>query len=176
MNTTLLATLVGVLTGVISSFITHYFQVRLERQRMLLQAKSNSRKDFKLEIAGTVQTIMAMIHEMAWTTWEASKGQAKNKDVYLSQYNEKAKKNLTLLSQKLALIAATDISIYEKIREIAQTVFSLDEELANELVKLSEGKSSNENFAKMKKEVNNIEGHLPKQFAEILKLADKMDL
>ncbi len=172
MDATLLATLVGVLTGVVSSFITHYFQVRLERQRMLLQAQTNSRKEFKLEIAETVKTIMAMIHEVAWTSWEVSKGKADKES--LAAYDERAKQNLTLMSEKLALIAATDIATYEQVRAIAQSVYSLDVELAEALVEFSEGNIPKENFGQIKQTANTIEKELPQKFADILRSVDEI--
>lgn len=172
-NATLFAALIGVLTGVASSFVTHFFQIRLERQKKQFEIEVNKKSEFKKEIASTVQVIMAMVQEMAWVSWEVSKGKVQERKDCLEKYNLTAKSNLSKASAQLALLAATDLSIYNKLREIAQEVYDLDLELANHLVDFMDGKEINRIFSEFKGKVSIVEKELPKKFAEILNTVDR---
>jgi folate-binding Fe-S cluster repair protein YgfZ len=172
-NPTLFATLIGLLTGVSSSFVTHFLQIRLEKQKKQLETEINRKNEFKKEIANTVQVIMSMVQEIAWVLWEVSKGKAEKSKDYLNNYNLTAKNNLSKTSAQLALLAATDLSIYNTLREIAQDVYNLDLDLANNLVDFVDGKTSIENFSELKEKVSIVETELPKKFAEILIAVDK---
>jgi hypothetical protein len=172
-NATLFATLIGVLTGVASSFVAHFFQIRLERQKNRLETETNRRNEFKKEIANTVQIIMSMVQEISWVVWEVSVGKSEKSGEYLNKYNSSAKENLSKTSAHLALIAATDLPVYDKLRKIAQEVYALDLELANSLVDFIDGRVNNDHFSSLKKKVGLVEVELPNKFAEILKTIDK---
>ncbi|MEL7003755.1 MAG: hypothetical protein AAFN93_13615 [Bacteroidota bacterium] len=172
-NATLFAALIGVVTGVASSFVTHFFQVRLEKQKKQLESEINRKNEFKKEIAQTVQVIMAMVQEISWVSWEVTKGTAYKSQEYLENYNKTAKEHLGKASAQLALLAATDLSVYNRLREIIQEVYDLDLELANGLVDFVEGKVDKDHFMQMKKKALQVEKALPTKFAEILNTVDE---
>ncbi len=172
-NVNLFAALIGVLAGVASSFVSHFFQIRLERHKNQLESEVNRKNEFKKEIANAVQIIMSMVQEISWVSWEVSKGKAEKSNEYLNKYNGAAKENLSKTSAHLALIAAIDLPVYEKLRKIAQEVYDLDLELANSLVDFIDQKVDIDHFSTLKKKVLLVEEELPRQFAEILKTVDQ---
>ena len=92
---------------------------------------------------------------------------------YLEKYNAKAKENLHNISKHLAYIAATDLAVYQNLREISQKVYDQDVKLANRLIDYLDGKVEKESFQEIKDEVLRLEKELPQSFAEQLIKVDE---
>ncbi len=172
-DTTLMAAFVGVLAGTTSAFVTHIFQIRLERKKKEIESRNIFKKELKKEIAIAVQAIMSLIQEISWASWEVQKNGNKSSSMILEQYNINAKQKLSEISKQLAFIAATDLRVYDRLRAIVENVYMLDVQLANSLVDLTEGKIQKAHFSNLKDSIRKIEYRLPLKFADILRSVDQ---
>ena len=172
-NDKILVALIGVVAGIASATVSYLWQVRFERKKKLLEIEAERKHLFKKEIAEAVQIIMAMIQEISWVAWEVGKGHLNIDLEYLEKYNTKAKENLHTISKHLAYIAATDLAVYQSLREISQKVYDQDVKLANQLIDFVAGKVAKESFQEIKDEVLRLEKELPNSFAEQLTKIDE---
>jgi len=117
-----------------------------------------------------------MIQDASWVCWEVSKGKAEIDTNYLQAYNKTAKLTLNKIIKQLALLAATDIEVYQKVRSLAEEVYKIDLSIGNALVDYLDGQSNKNDFSTLKTESRELESSLPLKFAEVLKSVDRLKI
>ena len=94
----------------------------------------------------------------------------------MKEYDSRAEGDLAKLSEKLALLAATDLSTYQKIEEMHQIVIKMDGQLARAFIDFENDKIDNQVFDSMNTKANELAQSLPLQFANIIRSVDDLAL
>lgn len=173
MDATLTAT-IAIITGAISATITHFLQINIEKRKVSINRKETEIKEFKLEIAQAIKIMMNFCHQMCWVTWHANKLKGKTPNSIYDEYNLSAHKFLADLTEKLAVIGATDSETYKKVHQIGVKLIDLDAEIGEVIINNTIEKGTNfEKFAKLSVEASKLERELPNYFLELLSLAER---
>jgi hypothetical protein len=154
----ILTAVIGLASALIAGFLAGRRTARLEYE-----------KETRLAIAQVARGIGAATHTMSWLTWKATFQPHHLNDAHVEAYDEDMHKLYPELTGSLALTAALNNNAYERLRDIADDVYNLDNKIAQATTAvLDEADGGAQIVAALYEEARSLEKNSKARLADIM--------